>query len=217
MQKLRRSPRDARGSSAAALRENAPALPRGASSPRVARRAWQALSVPWLSRVGSASRAHAMTENIPRPAPKPRKSGRRKPKPLTRSPMKSRGPRTQKSGGHLFPEGVSEPRRAFVRALPCLLGGPWRARLACDKQGRFFEHRCFGKVQACHLKSRGSGGKDAGNLWPGCAGAHEEQHRIGTRRFEERWSEDLAAVCEHVEYRFLQTVAAGAGDPGTPE
>ena len=123
------------------------------------------------------------------------------PKPAKREPQKRQGmKRTRmkkintKRGGHAFPKNVDLDYRAFIRTQPCILGGPWRARLACDARGRFLEHRCVGRIQACHVKSRGAGGKDVGNLYPGCALAHDEQHRIGIPAFQKRWGINLAKI-----------------------
>jgi hypothetical protein len=117
-----------------------------------------------------------------------------------------------KRGGHMFPKNVSHERRAFIRLLPCVL----RYR-GYYSNGRVRRHDCRGRVQACHLKSRGSGGPDVGNMWPGCAAAHEEQHRIGVPAFEARWHVSLAYECARREAQFARWAAFGVsvGETGT--
>jgi len=145
------------------------------------------------------------------PAPKPptRKKvrGGKRGAPTGRPRIKSRGPRTKKSGGHLFAKGVSEERRAFIRGLPCVLAG--RLHPDWEPSMGWLLHQCVGPVRACHLKSRGSGGQDAGNLWPGCDGAHDEQYRRGIRTFEERWAVTLAWECARREAEYLSGVERG--------
>lgn len=91
-----------------------------------------------------------------------------------------------KRGGHKFPKLVDEARRAFVRTFPCA---------PCLSTGATQET----PTQACHLKSRGAGGPDAGNLWPGCARHHIEQHVDGVVTFQKRHRLNLARVCERIE------------------
>jgi hypothetical protein len=49
-------------------------------------------------------------------------------------------------------------------------------------------------TQVCHVRSRGSGGADPENIWPGCSTHHMEQHRIGTKTFEHRHREALQGM-----------------------
>ena len=74
---------------------------------------------------------------------------------------------------------------AWIGRHHCLL---WHR--SYDANGNW--HRCWGPVQVCHVKSRGAGGNDHGNIVPLCAGAHDEQHRMGIRSFEQRWGVVLA-------------------------
>ena len=120
-----------------------------------------------------------------------------------RSRFQKNGPRTKKSGGALFPENVDETRRTFIRAQWCVLRN--RCSLTDLWPGRHIGqfHYCTSPVRACHLKSRGAGGKDAGNMWPGCDAAHDEQHRLGIPKFQKRWVVNLAAECARREAEFL--------------
>ncbi len=134
---------------------------------------------------------------MPQPWPKPSKRrAKRKPsgpQPLKRSRLKTRGKRTKKSGGALFPKTVNHEYRDFVRSRWCVLlgrfyrtGGGWNGAV-------FHDHACVGAIQACHVTSRGAGGADLGNLYAGCAAAHHEQHAIGIPAFEARWGVNLRA------------------------
>lgn len=59
--------------------------------------------------------------------------------------------------------------------------------------------QCFGTgVDACHVKSRGAGGDDRGNLIPLCRSHHREQHQIGLRSFERKYGVDLMAHAQHL-------------------
>jgi hypothetical protein len=71
---------------------------------------------------------------------------------------------------------------AWIHTQPCVL---------LDARGGNY-HRC-GPVEGCHVKSRGAGGDDAGNLVSMCQHGHRAQHRLGTRTFEEVWGVDLKA------------------------
>lgn len=72
-----------------------------------------------------------------------------------------------------------EKYRAWIRLLPCLVNGDGA--------------RCFGPIQAAHVRSRGAGGGDFDNLMPLCMGHHAEQHAVGIRTFAARYEVDLEA------------------------
>ena len=69
---------------------------------------------------------------------------------------------------------------AFVRTMPCLVC--WRM-----------------PTEAAHVKSRGAGGNDVGNVVPLCHEHHVEQHTIGIRSFEQRYNLELALVAGAIE------------------
>lgn len=126
---------------------------------------------------------------LPNACPKPRKS---KPKgvfgkhgkPLPRKTrLKSVN---RKRGGHMFPKNVDEPYREWIRGRLCLLAG------------HTLHHWCNSPTRCCHVKSRGAGGADLRNIWPGCDGAHEEQHAIGIRAFQERWGLNLKTIARQL-------------------
>lgn len=119
--------------------------------------------------------------SVLRPAPKPPKREKRARKPLRRSRMKCRGPRTRKSGGHLFTHGRSPEYLAYVRTFPCAV---------CMANGLEQETR----TQACHVRSRGAGGGDVGNVWPGCEAHHMEQHAKGFAHMTRKYHVHLDRV-----------------------
>lgn len=129
-----------------------------------------------------------------KPCPKP--ASRVKAKPprtrLKRSRMKCNGPMKKfnaKRGGHAFPKNVDEDYREWIRALPCILSGKMIAH---------GQHICWGAVQVCHVKTRGAGGPDRKNCVPMCASAHDQQHVIGIREFEQRWGVSLKTIARQL-------------------
>lgn len=54
-------------------------------------------------------------------------------------------------------------------------------------------------IHACHVRSRGAGGRDYGNLVPMCATHHQEQHSIGQRSFEKRHGVNLKALAAYYQ------------------
>ena len=105
------------------------------------------------------------------PVPKPvRVAEKVRPKGLKRSRMKSRGPRTKKSGGALFPKNVDRKYRAFVRGFSCWFCG-------LDRRTQFSPTECE------HLKTRGSGGRDFDNILPTCAYHRTRRDVVGPKTF----------------------------------
>ena len=117
---------------------------------------------------------------IPKSVPKPEGRGKRPPHPLKRAKMKTRSVRTKKSGGHLFPKGVDEGLREWIRALPCCVNA--------------WGHNMWGVIEVAHVKSRGAGGVDRANVVPLCTYHHSEQHALGMRSFEKRYGVNLKAI-----------------------
>lgn len=111
--------------------------------------------------------------------PKPRKRRKSAPRGLTRSPMKRRANQVVRD----------KERMAFCKTLPCV---------ACLVTGRKQQSR----TQADHLKTRGAGGKEVGNLIPHCAFHHDERHRVGIETYQAAYHLDLAVCAEQVEYLF---------------
>jgi hypothetical protein len=75
----------------------------------------------------------------------------------------------------------------FIRSLECAISG---------KNG----HVCSGPIVACHYRLNGNGGTGMkcgdDRTWPGCDGAHAEQHRIGEPAFEAQYKIQLGPLCE---------------------
>lgn len=129
---------------------------------------------------------------LPNAVPKP------KSKPKVRVSSLKRGTRMKqrnaKRGGSMFPKRrdpqyVAHLREHFMR---CLVREP----------GHRSPHLCWGDVQLCHLTSRGAGGYDQANIVPMCAGAHDEQHRIGIPAFQKRHGINLRAEAAYLWARY---------------
>ena len=84
----------------------------------------------------------------------------------------------RKAQGKRFAAHRSAKYLAFIRHQPCLL----YRRTRCQ------EGPGATPTEACHVRTRGAGGNDLGNLWPGCVRHHQEQHAIGIRSFEKRYA-----------------------------
>jgi len=127
---------------------------------------------------------------VPKPRAKRKPSG---PQPLKRSRLKARGKRSKKSGGQLF-HGAKfrDPQYLeWVRAQSCVIRERPEVGAHCVMCRE--HHVCENRIQACHVRSRGAGGVDRGNVVPMCGNAHHEQHRIGLPAFQQRWGIDLRA------------------------
>lgn len=109
--------------------------------------------------------------------PKPRRKRKAAPRGLTRSPMKNRANQVERD----------RERMTHCASLPCI---------ACLVTGRRQESR----TQADHIKTRGAGGKEVGNLWPLCAYHHDERHRLGLTSFEAMYHLDAKKAGADVEY-----------------
>jgi hypothetical protein len=107
------------------------------------------------------------------------KLGRSKPIPKKNAKRKARRMADDKVYGSYF---------RYVKDFPCAV------------QGEGVE--CFGEVTGHHLKSVGSGGQDAGNLVPLCAGHHTEIHTIGMHDFDAKYFNDLKLMAKHLWARY---------------
>jgi hypothetical protein len=62
-------------------------------------------------------------------------------------------------------------------------------------------HVCGGEWDSHHVKTVGSGGKDAGNVVPMCRDAHREVHALAPSKWEAKYpGVDLKALAE-IEWR----------------
>lgn len=76
----------------------------------------------------------------------------------------------------------------WITELPCI---------ACHSKGTIHDDGNYHTVPA-HLKSRGAGGDDVGNVVPLCWNDHVIQHSIGWKEFEKRMginAKELALLC----------------------
>lgn len=110
--------------------------------------------------------------------------------------LKAQGKRTRKSKGHLFPKTVDETYRDWVRQRPCLI-----ASRVAQLSGRL--HRCGDRIEVCHVRSRGAGGEDHGNVVAMCWIAHFQQGLLGIRGFNEWWGIGLASAARELYRRYL--------------
>ena len=80
---------------------------------------------------------------------------------------------------------------AFVRELPCLV---------CERQET--ERRHYERVHPHHVRTRGAGGKDVGNVVPLCGDHHGGLHAVGRGTFEKLHGVDLVALAEGVTMKW---------------
>jgi len=159
------------------------------------------------------------------PVPKPKKvvrgkrgasTGRPRTR-LKRSRFKKNGPRTQKSGGHLFAGNVDEARREFIRKQPCAVTGArtgeWIRRESWMPETLPVGWRAT--VVCAHIKSRGASGKDQGNMIPLDSRLHDWQGQIGWLAFQRRncWQSRFEIAAEF-ERRYVER--GGWVDRGGP-
>lgn len=79
--------------------------------------------------------------------------------------------------------------RDWIRRQVCVITGLRHGQGWVDARGR----RRIARIHPSHLRSRGAGGPDRGNLVPLLSTLHREQHRIGIRTFQAKYAIDLAA------------------------
>lgn len=81
--------------------------------------------------------------------------------------------------------------------------------------GHHPEHRCWGRIEAHHVRSRGAGYGDwvegEGNVVGLCAGAHREIHRQGQQTFERTYEINLAARAATIGDRYRSAHGTEAG------
>jgi hypothetical protein len=84
-----------------------------------------------------------------------------------------------------------EAYRDWIRAQRCCISG---------KRG----------VEACHVKSRGAGGTDRGNLVPLTRDLHASQHYMGIQSFQALHGVDLAAIACALDARYERETKGAA-------
>lgn len=73
------------------------------------------------------------------------------------------------------------PQAKLCRELPCC---------ACGRRA---------PSEPAHVRSRGAGGKDRGNVLPLCRTHHGDQHTMGWKRFAEERDLDVPALLAEIE------------------
>ena len=144
-----------------------------------------------------------MTRGKPpkRSAPPTRKTPlARSRKPITRGPVK-KGKRVKRFAGKRDAEYA-----AWIRRQPCLVTGcrtgewpHWNAPHIIVR-----DWLTAVTVEACHVRSRGAGGDDHGNLVPLASFLHREQHAIGIRSFSAKYGLDLQADAARLWARYTE-------------
>lgn len=80
----------------------------------------------------------------------------------------------------------------------------WIVTFECIIAGK---HVCRGRVICCHVKSRGSGGDDIGNCYPGCEAAHDEQGLTGIVTFQRKYDTDLRIAAIQLGRMYQRDIA----------
>ena len=100
---------------------------------------------------------------------------------------------------------------AWIGTLPCVLsddfGDSGHVMIGCERGPRVIwpqVHMCNPPIQVCHVKSRGAGGSDVGNVVPMCVVAHTQQHLWGTKTFQAEWGIDLKATAEALYHTYTE-------------
>ena len=60
------------------------------------------------------------------------------------------------------------------------------------------EHEFRPVIEIAHVRSRGAGGNDFGNVVDLCSHHHREQHQIGIRSFEAKYNIDMAQEAQRL-------------------
>lgn len=126
---------------------------------------------------------------------------------------KGKGPRTKKSGGHLFPENVSKSRRAFIHKQRCVATGAKTGEwvIAQAWMPETLKQLCPYKARiiGAHVDSRGAGNPDTGNQIPLEWTVHEWAGQIGWERFEKRVKlMSVREIAQQYEDKYLARCAA---------
>lgn len=138
-----------------------------------------------------------------------------KPERTVKKPKQSfgKGQRAKRTGGHAFPGNVSESRRAFIRKQRCIATGVRTGEwvLAQDWMPGTLKSMCpyVARVVVAHVKSRGAGNPDEGNIVPLEWWVHD---LVGVRGWA--WLEKacrlmpVAEIAVELETKFLARTAA---------
>lgn len=116
-------------------------------------------------------------------------------RPMKRAGRIKRKTRLQAKGGARFKGLRDKEYREWIRGQRCIVVN--YAQLWPEGIPRY----CY-LVEPDHVKTRGAGGGDRGNLVPCCAIHHRERHTIGIRSFEEKYGFKLAAIAAELAQRY---------------
>ncbi len=89
--------------------------------------------------------------------------------------------------------------RDWIRRQPCILAD--RDPCECGKYVNVGTKRT--PIAACHIRTRRNNG-DMGNLYPGCAKHHQEQHQMGVKSFEQKYGLNLKVMGREFWERFQE-------------
>jgi hypothetical protein len=153
------------------------------------------------------------------PFAKPRRKPAKKRKPLKRSPV-TRGKTVKR-----FAARRNDVYREWIRTLPCTLLGRKRSMFVSFPQGDCIEyvgehHRCApgDVIDPAHVKSRGAGADDVGQIVPLCHTEHSRQHQHGIKSWAREWFgfdglENLKAEAEKLAAEYGRITADGEHQP----
>ena len=99
----------------------------------------------------------------------------------------------RRRGKRRFPTGANPAYLEWIRGFPCVV-----------------PHRCTGPVDPHHVRTRGAGGGDVGNVVPLCRSAHTELHAVGRHTFAQRYGVDLIVRARDVGERWVAQSAQQA-------
>lgn len=112
-----------------------------------------------------------MSPRVPKPRRKSAKQRMREALLRQRQSLRRGGRITTRKVSKRFAQRRDAEYAEWIRSLPCALTGKLNSKLE--------PHQCEGPIEATHVRSRGAGGDDYGNLLPLDHRAHQDQHRAG--------------------------------------
>lgn len=132
---------------------------------------------------------------------------------MKRSPLKRKAPLRRKAalpkarkplarkGQPRFKQGRDPDYLAWIRTQPCwcVKRGLW------DGERHINHHACSHDVEPAHIKSRGAGGPDRGNVLPLCRSTHGYQHNVGLKTWAANYHatvDDLKEAARELDARY---------------
>lgn len=99
------------------------------------------------------------------------------------------------AGFNTFPRVRIQKNREFL---------DWIARQLCVCGAPGVEHGHEWLVTPSHIRSRGAGGRDVGNVVPMCMKCHHAYGKLGKTLFEKLYKLDLRQLAKGYEKQWLQ-------------